>query len=90
MSTNKVLSLNIFIFFGFSYGLAQLRALGVPFFMFILCRAAKNEPRKRAKGSNTPWHPAVRHAKTLFSLIVAQKKTSSTFESPSSKNSGSL
>jgi hypothetical protein len=26
--------------------------------VFILCRAAKNEPRKRAKGSNTPWIPA--------------------------------
>ena len=27
---------------------------------FILCRAAKNEPRKRAKGSNTPWYPRAR------------------------------
>jgi hypothetical protein len=34
--------------------------------MFILCHAAKNEPRKRAKGSNTPWHPAVRHGKMNF------------------------
>ncbi len=33
----------------FSYGLALLRALGVPVLMFILCHAAKNEPRKRAR-----------------------------------------
>jgi hypothetical protein len=31
--------------------------------MFILCSAAKNEPRKRAKGFNTPWIPAMRHEK---------------------------
>ena len=28
--------------------------------MFILCHAAKNEPRKRAKGPNALWIPAVR------------------------------
>ena len=26
--------------------------------MFILSRSRKNEPRKRTKGPNTPWHPA--------------------------------
>ncbi|MBQ7397670.1 MAG: hypothetical protein IJW09_02445 [Clostridia bacterium] len=34
--------------------------------MFILCHAAKNEPRKRAKGSNTPWHPARLVALAIF------------------------
>jgi len=34
--------------------------------MFILCHAAKNEPRKRAKGSNTPWHPARLFSFTIF------------------------
>jgi len=34
--------------------------------MFILCHAAKNEPRKRAKGSNTPWHPARLVALVIF------------------------
>ena len=28
--------------------------------MFILSRPRKNEPRKRTKGFNTPWHPAMR------------------------------
>jgi hypothetical protein len=37
-------------FFLRSRTLAQLRALAARFLMFILCRAAKNEPRKRAKG----------------------------------------
>jgi hypothetical protein len=37
--------------------------------MFILCHAAKNEPRKRAKGSNTPWDPAAQkrlHSNHIF------------------------
>ena len=33
--------------------------------MFILCRAAKNEPRKRAKGPNAPWIPATQKLLTL-------------------------
>ena len=35
--------------------------------------------KKGAKGLNALWKPAVRHAKTLFSLIVAQKIAVSAF-----------
>ena len=38
----------------------QLRACAVLTWMFILCHPTKNEPRKRTKGSNTLWKPAVR------------------------------
>jgi hypothetical protein len=47
--------------------------------VFILCRAAKNEPRKRAKGPNALWKPAARHEKSQIFLIVARKQTSSAF-----------
>jgi hypothetical protein len=36
----------------------QLRACAVRHWMFIFWHAPKNEPRKRAKGSDAPWNPA--------------------------------
>ena len=48
--------------------LTLLRALAVRFLMFILCRAAKNEPRKRAQAFplGTPWHCRAARIKTRF------------------------
>jgi hypothetical protein len=40
--------------------------------MFILCHPTKNEPRKRTKGSNTPWHPAKLFALAYLPLVVAK------------------
>ena len=41
-------------------------------FVFILCHPTKNEPRKRTKGSNTPWHPARLFALAYLPLVVAK------------------
>jgi hypothetical protein len=49
-------------------------------FMFILCRAAKNEPRKRAKGPNALWKPATRKRRFVVTpLIFARNVTNSAF-----------
>ena len=47
--------------------------------MFILSRPRKNEPRKRTKGPNALWIPAVRRCRRDKSRSTAQKQTTSDF-----------
>ena len=56
--------------------------------VFILCHPTKNEPRKRTKGSNTLWKPAVRLCGryALAPHNTTQKQTVSALAFASSKN----
>ena len=55
----------------FRFGEMGARCLS---FVFILWPAPKNEPRKRAKGPNARWKPAVRKGRGAVALLIFSQK----------------